>query len=388
MSTGATVPGVTHRQAPQRPRILHEASVEVSLQRVLDELGCRRVLLVTSKSLYRAGGAARQLEELLQARCVGAVAGVRPHSPREDVLVIAERFRADRADTFVALGGGSVCDAVKAARLCLGNAVASEGDFGRMRSGELPVDAPRGTFVMIPTTLAAGEYTAYAGVTDTRGLRKDAYFHPQLAPDVVLLDPAMTTSTPGSLWLSTGIRALDHAVETWCSRHATPYFDALALHAIRLLVPGLRHCHAGPNDLQARAQCQVASWLSIQGFVAGISFGCSHGIGHALGGVAGVPHGAASCIVLPHALEFNATVNGRRQATLSQIMGAPGVAAADLVAQLVDDLGLPRRLRDLGVAADVLPAVATEAMMSRHVRANPRPIESVAEVMAILERAW
>ena len=111
-------------------------------------------------------------------------------------------------------------------------------------------------------------------------------------------------------------------------------------------------------------------------------------IGHALGGTAGMPHGETSCVMLPHALHFNAPVNAARQALLSETMGRPGIAAGDVMGDLVAALGMPTRLRDAGVSREILKKVADEALVDHCTKTNPRPIESVDQILGLLEQAW
>src|SRR5207245_3915236 len=143
------------------------------------------------------------------------------------------------------------------------------------------------------------------------------YTHPCLTPPSVISDPATTHPTPEGLWPSTGIRAVDHAVETFCSIDGNAYAASTALQALRLLGGGLAAVKRDPADLAARLDCQIGAWISMTGIVGGTRMGASHAIGHVLGGSAGVPHGYTSCVMLPAVLAFNAAVNGDRQAELS-----------------------------------------------------------------------
>jgi len=198
----------------------------------------------------------------------------------------------------------------------------------------------------------------------------------------------VTVATPEWLWLSTGIRAVDHAVEDLCSANSQPMSDGASLHALRLLGTGLRACRADPGDLAARLDCQVGAWLSMVGSQTGVTKGASHGIGHVLGGTAGVPHGYTSCVMLPHVLRFNRAVNAARQAWVAEALGMPGGEAADAVAALIAALGLPATLRDVGVRADQLDTIAAGSMHDRMVHTNPRRIDGPAVVRQLLDAAW
>jgi len=346
------------------------------------------VALVTNSSLAQEVALLERIEASLGGRRVARITGVRAHSLRSDVIRVAGSLHDIGADAVVGLGGGSVCDLVKIARLCLANDIDSVDAIDTLRNTAAILRPAMLRFVMLPTTLSAGEFTTVAGITDERGPSKEIFRHASLPPDTVILDPSLTVSTPTRLWSGTGIRAVDHAIETWCSIDAGPYSDALSLHALRLLYPALQRCARGPADLDTRGQCQTGAWLSIQGVSRGIALGASHGIGHALGGVTGMPHGETSCVMLPHVLRHNERTNASRQSLLSSAMGRPDAAAADLVAELVECLGLPGRLRDAGVKREDLPRVASEAVHDHWVRTNPRPFAGADEVLALLEAAW
>src|SRR6266403_4672056 len=230
----------------------------------VQRLSVRRVAVVTTNSLAGPGGLAESLCKILGSRFHSTVAGIRPHSPREGVIRVVKALEG--VDGVVTIGGGSVCDTVKAARLCLANGITSMEGTDRLRpynkaAGSEPenIRAPSLPFISIPTTLSAGEYTSAAGVTDERGPVKQVFLYPGLAPDIVILDPEMTRSTPPSLFFSTGFRAVDHAIETWCSINPTPLSDAYSLHAARLLITSLLRVFDEPDDMEARLSCLVGA---------------------------------------------------------------------------------------------------------------------------------
>lgn len=351
-----------------------------ALAEQMDAWSAQRVVLATTRSLQAVGGLASQVERSLGSACQTVVGGLRAHAPREDVVRLVRALADCDADAVVGLGGGSVTSIVKIARLALVNGVRDEDGLDRL-IGRDDLAAPAPRCVLLPTTLSAGEYTPVAGMTDSRTRRKQAVQHDRLAPETVILDPALLRDTPRALLHGTAMRALDHIVETWCSTGATALSDATSLHALNLMLRGLQDDDA--------LTCQQGARLSIQGIASDVPQGASHGIGHALGGVAGVGHGDTSCIMLPHVLRFNAPVNAARQRSLANRWpGSKGRALDDLVQSLVADLGLPRALRQTGMHADLLPRVAAEAMASPWVKANPRRITDEAEMLALLRQAW
>ena len=252
-----------------------------------------------------------------------------------------------------------------------------------------PQVAPPGVrMIAIPTTLSAGEFLAGAGCTDTVRHLKESFSHPQMIPRTVILDPAASRPTAEWLFLSAGIRAVDHAVEDICSVDGQPLSEGAAYHALRLLGSGLPRVNADPDDLDARLDCQIGAWMSMVGSQTGVSKGASHGIGHVLGGTAHVPHGYTSCVMMPHVLRFNHAVGAEKQARVSEALGHPGEPAVDAVAALIVGLGLPTLLRDGGVSEDQLDLIAENSMHDRWVHTNPRPIAGPAVVRTLLDAAW
>lgn len=359
-------------------------------------VGARRVLLLASGTLRRETDLVQRLRSALGTRLVAECAAIAAHTSRDDVLTAVRLAREARADLVLTLGGGSITDAAKMVTICLANDIHEPAQLDSLRtltrsdgSTHRPsFAAPAVRSVCIPTTLSAGEFSAGAGCTDTASRKKEMYFHPQAIPRTVILDPAVTVQTPPWLWLSTGIRAVDHAVEDLCSVNGTPFSDGTSLHALRLLGAGLRRVKAEPADLAARLDCQVGAWMSIIGSSAGVNKGASHAIGHVLGGTAGVPHGYTSCVMLPHVLRFNEPVNSQRQAWVSAALDCPGQPAAQAVEQLIAGLGLPQRLRDVGVREEMLDEIAEKSMLDRWIHTNPRPIEGAGTVRKLLRAAW
>jgi maleylacetate reductase len=279
--------------------------------------------------------------------------------------------------------------------LCLGNDVTQPDQLDAFaativdgKTVRPPTKPPGARTICVPTTLSAGEFTAFAGCTDTERHRKQSYGMELMMPRTVILDPAVTLHTPEWLFLSTGIRAVDHAVEDLCSIAPTPFSDGTSMQALRLLAAGLPAVKRNPSDLDARLNCQLGAWMSIMGSQNGVPKGASHGIGHVLGGTADVPHGYTSCVMLPHVLRWNEPVNATRQAWVSEALGRPGVPAADAVAGLIAALGLPARLRDVGVRDAQLDEIAEGSMHDRWIHTNPRGIDGPRTVRMLLDHAW
>jgi maleylacetate reductase len=378
-------------------RVVYGRAAGPALRAEAERLGAKRVFVTTTRSLAQTALLAGVIEELGD-RYAGVYSGITAHSPRPCVIEGAQRAREAKADLLVAVGGGSAIDATKVMLIALWQNATAIDDLDLYRAGrpkegaappseaiKPPADAIR--MLAVPTTLSAAEFNAYAGISDPRRGVKESFGHRLVVPRVIVLDPAATLATPMDLMLSTGLKAVDHAVERLCSHQANPFAIGTSSEALKLLSHALPAHKEHPGDRETRLELQFGMWLSIGAGTSGVGVGASHGIGHVLGAACHVPHGHTSCVMLPSVLRWNLAVNADRQKRVSEAFGKPDMPAADLVANLVATLGLPRRLSEVGVGKDRFREIAEKSMHDRAVLNNPRPIKGPAEVMEILELA-
>jgi maleylacetate reductase len=375
-------------QWPAQARVYHDVSVAEALP---DEVGTTaRVALVTTRSLAKSRIAAT-VRDALGARLVAETAAMRAHSPVEDVLALAVLLRESRAELVVALGGGSVIDGAKVACLAVWRGITDpaaliDAAVSRGASpGAWDGAAPSPRLVAVPTTLSAAEFAPHAGYTDLAEGRKYRALDPWMVPRAVLLDPAATLETPAELFLSSGIRALDHAAERWCALETAPFSDAVSRQAMLMLAEGLPRVAAAAGNLRARALCQQAAWLSVMGGWAGVAVGASHGLGYILGAARGVPHGITSCLMLHAVMRWNAPVNAARQGDIAAIFG--GAEAGPAIEDFVAGLGLPTRLHQQGITEAEIPALAARWTGDAPIATNPRPVRGAADLEEILRLA-
>ncbi|BAO91904.1 iron-containing alcohol dehydrogenase [Caballeronia cordobensis] len=372
------------------------------LAQLLERDGIRRAVVVTGKTLANTPALLDAVISATGGRCAGVFCETQPHVPRETAIAAAECMREKAADAVISFGGSTQSDTAKGAVWALADDLRAAADFEpcairfdypstrivpSMQGVALPIYA-------VPTTLSAGEFSDIAGLSNTARGEKDLYRDRKLGARAVLLDPELTLNTPEWLWLSSGIKAVDHCVEAWFSITAQPMVDALAIEGLAALMRWLPITRRNPEDLEARMHCQIAAWLSVSG-LANVSLGLSHGLGHQLGGRCKVAHGHTSCVLLPQVVRFNAEATTERRALLCRRLEAmleqpfeAGAFEDALRVLIVDELGLPSRLRDLSVAREDLPFVARAALRDPIVATNPRPIRSADEVMAVLDAAW
>lgn len=359
-------------------------------------LGAEKVFLMVSNSLNNNTDEIEKVRKALGNLCSGSFDSMAPHTPRSDVIAATKAAREAGCDLIVTIGGGSLTDGAKSVMLCLANDIDQADDMDMLRpvtrsDGSIgpseKVRAPTIRQLSVPTTLSGGEFSAISGVTDERTRVKELIRHPEIIPRTVVLDPAITVHTPEWLWLSTGIRAVDHCVESLCSFESHPFGDAQSAKGLELLTSGLPRSKLDPGDLDARLDCQVGTWLSMGALATGVPMGASHGIGYVLGATFDIPHGHTSCIMLPAVMRWNRCSNADKQAIVSDVMGVAGEEASDVLDRFIDGLGMPRSLGAVEVKPEDFPRIAEGAMGTPWVPRNPRPISSAAEVMEILELA-
>ncbi|MGA8924055.1 MAG: iron-containing alcohol dehydrogenase, partial [Candidatus Dormiibacterota bacterium] len=244
-------------------------------------------------------------------------------------------------DGVVSFGGGSAIDAAKMLSVRLVD------HHGHAEHG-LP-------HVAIPTTLSAAELAGGAGYTNEAG-DKAGMRDPRLLADCVIYDADLTLGTPMQLWLSTGIRALDHAVEGFLADGEHPFSDVMALEAIRRLFDSLPRAKAAPKDVGIRTENQLAAWFSFT-LPGQSASGLSHMMGKQIGARHGIPHGVTSCLILPHVMRYMAGREPERMAALERSMGSK---PADAVQGLIGSLDLPQHIAGYGIGELELRRAALE----------------------------
>ena len=367
-----------------------------ALGRELSRRGAQRALIVTGNTLGRS----KLLDQVRSAAgpaLAGVFTGAAQHVPSHTVTELVAEARRVGADAMVSFGGGSPIDTVKNAawQLMGGRAGSRTIDFSGATAAQAGGEI---LHIAIPTTLSAGEFTPAGGVTDESTKVKGGVADPRLQARVVILDPALTLETPAWLWASTGMRALDHAVEgSYSTRHQL-VTDTLATRAIALLnahlLPSLQ-TH-GDDELEHRMRCQLAAWLSIFG-MSNTRGGISHALGHQIGPMWNVAHGVTSCITLPHAMRFMAEVAAERFEPIADGFNvrfdprsarSSAMECADRTAKFIGKFEVPTRLRDVSVPRDEIARIAG-TVLEEVKRANTVGVEvTLAQLTGILDAAY
>ncbi|MBX9588026.1 MAG: iron-containing alcohol dehydrogenase [Hyphomonadaceae bacterium] len=383
----------THVFPRQESVIYGRPAAEVVAEQAA-RMSARRAIVVTSHSVAGTGLVA-DIISALGARFAGIFSECAAHSPRDSVLRGSAVAREAGADLLVAVGGGSVIDAAKMMLACLRFDLRTSADIDRLHAGEISQGAVASSkaphSIAVPTTLSAAEFTCIAGITNTASGVKEIFEGSYLYVPTVVLDPAATATAPEWLFLSTGIRAVDHCVETLCSARPSLFADAMAFGGLRALARGLRGVKCDTTEMDTRLQCQLGAWLAISGPATGVPVGASHAIGRVLGGALGIAHGHTSCVLLPSVLRWNAMADANGQQQVLEALDAEQATAAEAVADLIRSLGQPTRLRDLKVERSAFSEIAEKSLvMVRYpmTSGNRRPVATVGDVIQILELAY
>ena len=374
------------------PRILMGPA---ALARTGDEarrLGARKALVVTDPGVVAAGLAAR-LEAVLNEAGVpwARFDAVEPDPRLEIAAAAAAAARAEQADLVIGIGGGSPLDIAKVCAVLAVSAKPVRELFGIDQ-----VPGPGLRTILIPTTAGTGsEATPVAILSDEQEKLKKGIVSPYLFPAVAVLDPELTVGLPPHVTAATGLDALIHAMEAFTSRNAGSMSDLLAREAMRLIWRNLRTAYANGEDLAARAAMLEGSLLAGMAFAnAGVT--AVHAFAYPIGAEFHIPHGVANSIMLPPVMEFNMIGNLEKFAQIAECFGEPvrglnrrsqAARAAQAVRTLVEDLGVPRTLREFGVTDAHIPALAQGVMkVTRLLANNPRRV-TLADAEAIYRQA-
>ncbi len=346
----------------------------------LRELGVEHALIVSDRGVADAGIVDSIVERLRAAGVEASVyAGTQPNPTTTNVAEAAALYREQGCDGLVGLGGGSSMDCAKGA----GIEVANGGDVARFTGRDnVPNELP--PLLCIPTTCGTGsEVTFNAVITDPNAHFKLVYVSRKLAPAVALVDPALVETAPSAVVAATAADALAHAVESYVNNGSDPLLDSINIAAIRMIGRNLRKA-VDVRDPDAVDQLALASTM------AGIAFNMNaNAIVHAASTPVtahhGVPHGVANGIFMPHGLAFLAPACKRQLRDIAEALGedVAGLSedeaaqrGVEAVRILVTDVGIPATLREYGIdPAEVdIPQLVEDAMKSRNIATNPRPV--------------
>ncbi|OAT53628.1 lactaldehyde reductase [Providencia heimbachae] len=378
---------MTHRM------VLNETSYfgEGAITHLVEEIQKRRfnkALIVTDNDLvkFKVVDKVTQLLDnaLLDYDIYDAVV---PNPSIDTVQQGLKRFKEVNADYLIAIGGGSPQDTAKAIGIIFNNP--QYNDVVSLE-GVVPTQKPAVPIIAIPTTAGtAAEVTINYVITDTKQCRKFVCVDPHSIPIVAIIDPLMMASMPPSLKAATGVDALTHAIEGYITKGAWELTDALHLKSIELIGRSLRQSVKG--DAQAVETMALAQYIAGMGF-SNVGLGLVHGMAHPLGAFYNTPHGVANAILLPHIMAYNADFTDEKYREIARSMGVENVdslslkqardSAINAVFTLNKDVGIPEKLREIGMKQEDIPSLAQAAFNDVCTGGNPRnaTLEEIAEL--------
>lgn len=366
----------------------------------LERVRSARALIVCGKSIANDGAVNELLRKACDGRLVGMFSQVSPHSTVASVERASRSIKDHRADSVIAVGGGSAIVTARAASILAAEAgpdrpvqslATARGGDGRLTSPRLL--APKLPQIVIPTTPTTAIAKAGSALSDEAAKRRLALFDPKTRARAIFLDPRLLRTAPGPLVLTAALNTLSMAVEGLATGQADPVATAMLSSALRTCVLGLGEADA----LETQSTRLDLAWAAIMCGLGTDSAGggLTSALGHAAGIVAGTTSGLVNAIVLPEALRFNRVALA---SAIPEIAHALGVAGGDpgeefarilhVVESVLGRLPIPSRLRDLPLPYDMLPRISQEAMDDWSLATNPRQVAGPAELQAVLEAVW
>jgi alcohol dehydrogenase class IV len=365
-------------------RVITGRGTSKSLVELCRANGWGQVFLVSDAGVAGAGLMRQVSQPLLDAHLLaGSFTEVPPEPPIDVVDKIAELIKASGADVVIALGGGSVMDATKVAALCARHEKTASEFLGIRKSGARGLPT-----VLIPTTAGTGsEATFVAILTDVATGNKVGVVDPCILADIAIVDPTLTDGLPPHVTAAAGMDALVHAVEAFIAKNATPIARGLALEAARHIGRSLEVVCREPENKAARDGMAIGSHLAGMAF-ANASCCAVHALALPLGGRFHIPHGVITGCFAGEMMRHNAPVCVADFAEFSAALGWGTLspeAFADKLDAIADSVGLRATLKMTMVPAEVIPAMAADAVANRRLMdPNPREV-SVADAARIYQ---
>lgn len=373
-------------------RIIFGAGALNQLGGEMARVGMQRPLLVTDRGVVQAGLVER-VTTAVKRVSMAVFDGVSPNPTEENVVEGIQRYRDERCDGIVAVGGGSPLDAAKVVRLGVTHPLPLEQYDDQLNGGE-KISASLPPMLAVATTSGTGSEVGRSAVILLKSTdRKTVIFSPHLIPNAALDDPELTLAMPPRVTAGTGFDALTHNVEAYLAKGYHPMCDAIALSGTRLAVDNLAKVVRDGSDLEARTNMMMASIMGAVAFQKGL--GVTHSLAHPLSSIGGLHHGTTNGVLLPYVLEFNRSFAEDRLRDLALAMGldvarksAAGAAdaAIDRIRRLLQEVGIPDHLSALGIRREMIPAMSKKAMEDACHLLNPRPCAE-ADMVALYEQA-
>ncbi|MDE0816027.1 MAG: iron-containing alcohol dehydrogenase [Pirellulaceae bacterium] len=352
------------------------------LPEVIERVGLKRPLVVTDGGLLERG--------FVDRLCLNEPAvfsDIETNPTEASVLRGLETYRSEACDGIIALGGGSPMDVAKAIGIMATHNLALEetaficGGLERVTSAVSPV-------IAIPTTAGTGSEVGRGSLISMTSGRKLAIISPHIIPKWSIVDPELTLGLPPMLTASTGMDALSHCLETYCSNVYNPVAGAIAIDGLRRGWANIKAVVEDGQNIEARSEMMMCAMQGALSFQKGL--GIVHAVSHPLGALRqkALHHGTLNAVFMSHAIRFNLDHAREELKTISSALDIPAGAGglADAFSDLTNEIGLPQNLSEMGVVAGDLAGIAEDAMLDHCGFTNPRPL-TLENVEAFLKGA-
>jgi len=358
----------------------------------VENLKCKKAFIVTDRDLAKNTDIPERIKKALGHLSVGIFSDVEADSGIHIVNQGAKIGKELGADCIVSVGGGSAIDTAKGIAILL-----KEGGKLQDYAGFQILKRPQTPHIVIPTTAGTGSEVTYITVIkDHEARRKLLFGDYHILPNVAILDPKMTEGLPPVLTAATGMDAMSHAIEALHSLQKEPIADGMAFHAIKLINEFLPRAVKDGKDMTARGQMLIAANMAGSAF-SNAQVGIVHALAHTVGAKFNVHHGLANSILLPPCIKYNADESGDVYLNVLSALGEDakvispneaGYVLADKIADFTKGLGLPQKLREVGVPEEGLKECSEIALSDAAIVYNPRFVSDSAEVLHLFEQAW
>ena len=368
----------------------------------MDRLSIKAPLIITGNTISTKTQIVDTVIKKLPNQNCRLFTKISERAPLTTVLEASKISIEMEADCILGIGGSTISDASRVITVLNAYGIDTEVKFRKWFKERMSLDLldTKGTSILkqifIPTTLSAGELNYASGTFDPSAKRKLRFSHRKLAPVLIVYDPKLSIDTPPSLWLSSGIKALDHAIERLYSPKCHPISETSCIRAIELLKEFLPKTAGSNHSLEDRSQCFLGAWLSMSGYPNG-GLGLSHAIGHVLGVKHWIPHGYTSCVTQPGVMEFNLPYSMSQQASIAIALGckkqnkseeALATEGHSSLRQLVHDLLLPQSLGEIGIKSQDLKSIACDTLEDTGAQDNIRPVTNSDQVIQVLKNIF
>lgn len=352
-------------------------------------LGAKKVLIVSDDGVAKAGWLEKVMDICKESQLPFATFIDITTDPKDTEVVDGCRaFIEHECDAIIGVGGGSALDAAKAIAI-----LATNGGKISDYEGIDKIENPLPPMIMIMTTAGSGsEVSQFSIIVDSNQKKKMTIISKTLVPDIAIIDPYTLVTKDSSLTAATGMDVLTHAIEAYVSIAATPLTDVQAKNALSLVSTYLRPSAASKTNEEAKEAMAMASLQAGLAFSNAI-LGAAHAISHAIGGKFPLPHGEINAILLPYVMDFNFIAAPRRFTEMAEFMGIDtrgltqreaGNAAIQFVKELSIDIGIPKRLREVGITEEMIDFISQEALEDACMITNPRDMD-LEQVKSLLK---